>query len=111
MIISAKEAMRSEATRLEVYRLAVQNGFYNEGNGTLPYRGFQIMPDGEKFAVTHHGVVLIHVQSLHIAKVWIMCRVNNCGLAEANQLVQHEDRTAFCHDCGEYVLQPHDCHD
>lgn len=111
MIISATEAMRHESTRLEVYRMAVANGFYNEWPETLVYRGFQIVREGTKFAVVQRGTVLIQVQTLHIAKVWVVCRVNKCGLTEANALVQQEENLKFCQDCASYVTQPHDCHD
>jgi hypothetical protein len=33
---------------------------------------------------------LITVTSIHIAKVWVTCRLDNCGLVEANAKVQAE---------------------
>lgn len=89
-IISAKEAMRSQATRLEVYKQAVQNGFYNEGTGTIGYKGFQIVPDGRNFHVFHKGYRLITLGQQHVAKVWITCRVSSLSLAEAYALVRRE---------------------
>ena len=92
-IISAKEAMRSESTRLEVYRLAVQNGFYNEAPATIGYKGYQIVPDGEHyFLVMQKGVSLIRLGSLLVAKVWVTCRVNNCTLLEANSIVRRAEQ-------------------
>jgi hypothetical protein len=90
VISSAKEAMRNESTRWEVYRLAVQHGFYNEGPMTIGYRGFQLVPDGANVLVFQHGTRLITVTSIHIAKVWVTCRLDNCGLVEANAKVQAE---------------------
>lgn len=84
-IISAVEAMRHEGMRFEVYRLAVQNGFYNEGPGTIAHRGFQIIPMDGGYAVMQKGCHLISVKTVHIAKVWITCRLDNCGIVEANK--------------------------
>jgi hypothetical protein len=90
VIISAKEAMRSESTRLQVYKLAVQNGFYNEGPETVAYRGFQIMPEGHNFLVMQKGFRLITLGNLHVAKVWITCRLDGVGLMEAQAKVKAE---------------------
>jgi hypothetical protein len=111
MIISAKDAMRHESTRWEVYRMAVQSGFYNEGPGTVGYKGFQILPEAGYYHVFQHGVALIRVGSPHVARVWVTCRVNNCQPAEANAIVKAEGNSFDCQDCGETVTQPHDCHD
>lgn len=89
-ILSAKELMRNESTRLEVYRLAVENGFFNEGPEAIGYKGYQIMYDGERYLVVKHGTVLIQVASLHIAKVWVTCRVSNLSLVDAYALVRTE---------------------
>ena len=89
-IISAKEAMRSQVTRLEVYKQAVQNGFYNEGTGTIGYKGYLIMPEGHNFHVFHNGVRLMTLKAQHLCKVWITCRVSSLSLAEAYALVRRE---------------------
>lgn len=89
-LVSAKEAMRNESTRLEVYKLAVQSGFYNEGPGTIGYKGYQIVPEGEHVLVFQHGVRLITVKAQHIAKVWVTCRISGLSLAEAYALVRKE---------------------
>ena len=89
-IISPKEAMRNQATRLEVYRLAVQNGFYNESPATIGYKGYQIVPEGEHHHVFQHGVRLISLKAVHLCKVWITCRVSSLSLAEAYALVRRE---------------------
>jgi len=111
MISSAEEAQRTQAARFQIYRDAVLSGFYNEWPETVVYNGYQLVQEGEKVAVVRNGTVLIKVQTKHIAKCWVICRVNNCGLSEATKLVAAEDNTIFCQDCGSYVAQPHDCHD
>lgn len=86
--ISNKEAQRLLATRLETYRLAVQSGFYNEWPETVPYRGFHIGHDETGYVITQNGVRLITMKQLHVAKVWITCRLDNCGLIEAHARVK-----------------------
>lgn len=85
------EIQKLLGTRLEHYRLAVEAGFFNEGPATTVYKGYQIMPDGEKYLVMHHGEMLTSVQTQRIAKIWITCRVNNLCLVDANAVVQDEN--------------------
>ena len=89
-LISAKEAMRNESTRLEVYRLAVQNGFYNESPGTVGYKGFQLLPEGDNVHVFQRGYRLITMAKMRTAKLWVTCRVNKCELVQANEIVDTE---------------------
>lgn len=91
MIVSAKEAMRNESTRLEIYRMAVQNGFYNEAPKTIGYRGFQIVPSDQHYLVMQNGVSLIQLGNTHVAKVWITCRLDSIGLMEAQIKVRAEN--------------------
>jgi hypothetical protein len=93
VIISAKEAMRNESTRLQVYKLAVQNGFYNESAGTIAYKGYILMQDGLHWVVMQNGMALIQLQNSYVARVWVTCRTNSCGLVEANRIVKAENLT------------------
>ena len=88
--ISPAEAQKLLGTRLEVYRLAVQAGFYNEAPTTQAYKGYQIVPNDGKYLVMQNGVGLITVLSIHIAKIWVTCRINNVGIVEANQILRNE---------------------
>lgn len=87
-IITSIEAMRQQGTRYEVYRLAVEAGFYNEGPETVVYKGYQITPDEGAFSIIQHGAILTRMQNLYVSKVWIACRVHKCGLIAANTIVK-----------------------
>jgi hypothetical protein len=73
--ISNTEAQRLLGTRLEIYRLAVQAGFYNEGPATVAYKGFHIVPDGETCIVMQNGMRLIATSNVKAAKQWITSRL------------------------------------
>lgn len=90
-MITDKERMRMQVARLEVYKQAVKDGFYNEAPGTVSYKGYLLMQDGHHWLVMEHGQSLIQLTSLHVAKVWVTCRVNNCGLVDANRIVKVEN--------------------
>jgi hypothetical protein len=87
--ISNNEAQKLLGTRLELYRLAVQNGFYNEWPETIPYRGFHIVREDNTFSVIQNGASFgLQFKQLHIAKVWVTCRLDSCGLIEAHARVK-----------------------
>jgi len=89
--ISKVEAEKLLGTRLERYRLAVLAGFYNEGTDTQVYKGFQIVPSVDHtYLVMQNGVTLITVKALHIAKIWITCRLQGVGIVEANAIIKAE---------------------
>jgi hypothetical protein len=90
-IISTAEAMRHMDIRLKVYRAAVQHGFYNEGPGTIAFRGFHIVPDGERYLIMRGSQYMIAMGSVHVAKVWITCRLDNVSLVEANRKLRSEN--------------------
>jgi hypothetical protein len=92
-IISTTEALRNEATRLEIYRQAVLAGFYNEAQGTIAYHSYQIFEEDGLWYVFKCGQYLIRMRELHIAKVWITCRVKNLTLVDANAVVRAEATT------------------
>jgi hypothetical protein len=73
--ISNAEAQKLLGTRLEIYRLAVRAGFYNEGPATVAYKGFQIVPDGDAHMVMQNGTKLISTSNVKAAKLWITARV------------------------------------
>ena len=73
--ISNTEAQRILGLRLEIYRAAVQAGFYNEGPATVPYKGFHIVPDGEVHIVMQNGVRLLSTSNVRAAKAWITARI------------------------------------
>jgi hypothetical protein len=90
-IISAAEAMREHTTRLQVYRAAVQHGFYNEGPGTIAFRGFHIIPESDgRYLIMHGSQYMIAMKDVHVAKVWITCRLDNLSLVEANKKLRSE---------------------
>jgi hypothetical protein len=89
--ISNREADRLLGTRLEHYRLAVQAGFYNEWPETIAYRGFHIVRDETGFHVLQNGSGFgLQFKQLHVAKVWVVCRTQNCGLIQAHAIVKAE---------------------
>lgn len=88
--ISNAEADKLLGTRLEYYRLAVLAGFFNEAPATTGYKGFQIMPADGKYLIMQNGVVLMSVQTVHIAKIWVTCRVQGIGIVEANTILRSE---------------------
>jgi hypothetical protein len=90
--ISSVEAMRLQGTRLENYRLAVAAAFYNEGPGTIGYKGYLIMPDENLYAIVQHGNILIRMRNTYVAKVWITCRVQKVGIVEANAIIKAESQ-------------------
>lgn len=90
-IISPAEAMREHTTRLEVYRQAVQHGFYNEGPGTIAYRGFHIVPESDgRYLIMRGSQYMIAMKEVHVAKVWITCRLDGLSLVEANLKLKAE---------------------
>lgn len=90
MFSSNPEQERRHTARLEVYRLAVQAGFYNESPGTIPYKGYAIAPMDGKYHVMQNGVTLIQLGTPFVAKVWITCRVDNTVFNEAHTKVRSE---------------------
>lgn len=89
-IITSLEAMRQQGTRLEIYRLAVLAGFYNESPNTIPYKGYLFMPDESLWCIVQHGTILMRMNNLHAARIWVTCRVQKVGLIEANRIVGAE---------------------
>ena len=90
MIISPKEQERAVTARLEIYRMAVQHGFYNEFPETKLYKGYHIVQEGTSWLVMQNGVQLMSLREEFVARVWVTCRVNSCGLVEANRIVKAE---------------------
>jgi len=89
--VSDIEQERWLGTRLENYRLAVLAGFYNEGPATVAYKGFQFVPDNKAYAIMQNGRALIHITSLHTAKIWVTCRVSGVNIVEANAIIREEN--------------------
>jgi hypothetical protein len=91
--ITNKEAEKLLGTRLEHYRLAVLAGFYNEGPATQVYKGFQIVPvpADHTYLIMQHGVTLLTVKAVHIAKIWVTCRLQRVGVVEANAIIKEEN--------------------
>lgn len=89
-IITSLEAMRQQGGRLEIYRLAVEAGFYNESPNTIPYKGYLFMPDESLWCIVQHGTILMRMNNLHAARIWVTCRVQKVGLIEANRIVGAE---------------------
>lgn len=90
-IISPAEAMRNPKSRMEAYRAAVRHGFYNEGPGTIAFRGFHIVPDGGRYLIMAGSQYMIGVKDLHVAKIWITCRLDNMSMVEANRKLRSEN--------------------
>ena len=90
--VSNLELERWQGTRLEIYRLAVQAGFFNEGPATVAYKGYHIIPIPEEkvYLIMQGGIYLMRVSSMHIAKIWVTCRVHGVNIIEANAIIKQE---------------------
>jgi hypothetical protein len=95
-----------EQERLTNYRNAVRHGFYNDGYQSQFYRGFEIRPTElraqdralggtARWNVIQDNKVLSSVLSIHVARVWITCRLDSLTLKQAHEQVmaeQHADQ-------------------
>lgn len=83
----------TQRAKLEIYKAAVTNGFFNEGADTIAFRGYHIVPEDGNVTVMQGAVRHITLRNTFVAKCWIICRVEHCTLAEARDYLRAAEKS------------------